>query len=57
VIRQNGSGNHRYTVTITTITHDDNRHGEDFECLDCGYQNHADYNAVAGLRPAGSKVA
>ncbi len=29
---------------------------EDYECLDCGYQNHADYNAVAGLHPAGSKV-
>ena len=39
------------------FTHPDNRDGEDFECLKCGYQNHADYNAVAGLLPAGSKVA
>ena len=39
------------------FTHPDNRDGESFECLKCGYQNHADYNAVAGLRPAGSKVA
>jgi len=39
------------------FTHPDNRDGEAFECLKCGYENHADYNAVAGLRPAGSKVA
>ena len=39
------------------FTHPDNRDGESFECLKCGYRNHADYNAVAGLRPAGSKVA
>jgi IS605 OrfB family transposase len=31
------------------FTHDDNRHGEDFECLDCGYQNHADYNASKNI--------
>ena len=39
------------------FTHPDNRESESFECLKCGYENHADYNAVAGLRPAGSKVA
>ena len=38
------------------FTHPDNREGESFECLKCGYENHADYNAVAGLHPAGSKV-
>ncbi|UHQ95982.1 transposase [Natrinema halophilum] len=38
------------------FTHDDNRRGEDFECQDCGYQNHADYNAVIGLHPTGTKV-
>jgi putative transposase len=27
------------------LTHPDNRHGEGFECLKCGYENHADYNA------------
>ncbi len=37
------------------FTHDHNRHGEDFECQDCGYQNHADYNAVVRLRLTGSK--
>ena len=31
------------------FTHDDNRYGEDFECLDCGYQNHADYNAAKNI--------
>jgi putative transposase len=31
------------------FTHDDNRHGEDFECQDCGYQNHADYNAAKNI--------
>jgi IS605 OrfB family transposase len=31
------------------FTHDDNRNGEDFECLDCGYQNHADYNASKNI--------
>jgi IS605 OrfB family transposase len=30
---------------------------ETFRCQKCGYELHADYNAVAGLRPAGSKVA
>ncbi|WP_121821972.1 RNA-guided endonuclease InsQ/TnpB family protein [Halostella salina] len=31
------------------FTHDDNRHGENFECQDCGYQNHADYNASKNI--------
>ena len=31
------------------FTHDDNRHGEDFECLTCGYENHADYNAAKNI--------
>jgi putative transposase len=30
---------------------------ERFCCRKCGYEVNADYNAVAGLRPAGSKVA
>jgi len=37
------------------FTHDDNRNGEDFECQDCGYQNHADYNAVVRSHLTGSK--
>ena len=34
------------------FTHPDNREGEEFGCLKCGYENHADYNAAknVGLR-------
>jgi IS605 OrfB family transposase len=34
------------------FTHADNRDGEAFACLECGYENHADYNAAknVGLR-------
>ena len=39
------------------FTHEDNRDGDEFACLKCGKELHSDYNAVAGLRPAGSKVA
>jgi len=31
------------------FTHPDNRESEDFECLKCGYQNHADYNASKNI--------
>ena len=31
------------------FTHDDNRHGEKFACRDCGYENHADYNAAKNI--------
>jgi IS605 OrfB family transposase len=31
------------------FTHPDNRDGEDFECLKCGYENHADYNAAKNI--------
>ena len=31
------------------FTHDANRHGEEFACQDCGYQNHADYNAAKSI--------
>ena len=31
------------------LTHDANRHGEEFACQDCGYQNHADYNASKNI--------
>jgi IS605 OrfB family transposase len=34
------------------FTHPNNRDGEDFKCLKCGYENHSDYNAAknVGLR-------
>ena len=31
------------------FTHPDNRDGEEFECLNCGYENHADYNASKNI--------
>jgi putative transposase len=31
------------------FTHPDNRDGEEFECLKCGYENHADYNATKNI--------
>ena len=31
------------------FTHSDNRDSEGFECLKCGYQNHADYNAAKNI--------
>ncbi|ELY51408.1 transposase, IS605 OrfB family protein [Natronorubrum bangense JCM 10635] len=31
------------------FTHDENRHQESFECQQCGYENHADYNAAKNI--------
>ena len=31
------------------FTHPDNRENERFECLKCGYENHADYNAAKNI--------
>ncbi|ERG89397.1 MAG: transposase, partial [halophilic archaeon J07HX5] len=31
------------------FTHPDNRESELFECLKCGYENHADYNASKNI--------
>ena len=31
------------------FTHDDNRDRESFECQQCGYENHADYNASKNI--------
>jgi putative transposase len=31
------------------FTHPDNRESDSFECLKCGYQNHADYNAAKNI--------
>ena len=37
----------RCSRTDCGFTHDDNRHGEHFECQKCGYEVNTDYNAVA----------
>ena len=44
----------RCSRTDCGFTHDDNRHGEHFECQKCGYEASADYNAAKtiGLRYA-----
>ena len=31
------------------FTHPDNRDDEEFACLKCGYENHADYNAAKNI--------
>ena len=31
------------------LTHPDNRGGEDFACLNCGYKTHADYDATKNI--------
>ncbi len=44
----------RCSRTDCGFTHEDNRHGEHFECQKCGYKVNADYNAAknVGLRCA-----
>jgi len=44
----------RCSRTDCGFTHDDNRHGEQFECQKCGYEVNADYNGAKniGLRYA-----
>jgi putative transposase len=44
----------RCSRTDCGFTHEDNRHGEQFECQKCGYEVNADYNAAKniGLRYA-----
>jgi putative transposase len=39
------------------FTHEDNRDGKHFHCLQCGYEVNAEYNAVARLHLAGSQNA
>lgn len=42
--------NHTFQCCSTCgCTHEDNRDGEHFECLKCGYQNHADYNVAKDI--------
>ena len=37
------------TCSTCGFTHDKNRSGEQFECVECGYENHADYNAAKNI--------
>jgi IS605 OrfB family transposase len=39
----------RCSRTDCGFTHDDNRHGEHFECQKCGYEVNADYNAAKNI--------
>ncbi|QOS12692.1 transposase [Haloferax sp. Atlit-10N] len=39
----------RCSRTDCGFTHEDNRHGEYFECLKCGYEVNADYNAAKNI--------
>jgi transposase len=48
-VRQVDPRNTSKRCSTCGFTHDDNRHGEDFECQDCGYQNRADYNAAKNI--------
>ena len=46
---EQGEPNHtsqRCSRTDCGFTHDDNRHGEHFECQKCGYELNADYNGA-----------
>ena len=48
----------RCSRTDCGFTHDDNRHGKQFECQKCGYEVNADYNAAKniGLRYARKRI-
>ena len=39
----------RCSRTDCGFTHEDNRHGEHFECQKCGYEVNADYNAAKNI--------
>jgi len=48
-VEQVDPGNTSQRCSTCGFTHPDNRDGESFECLKCGYQNHADYNAAKNI--------
>ena len=39
----------RCSRTDCGFTHEDNRHGEQFECQKCGYEANADYNGAKNI--------
>jgi putative transposase len=49
-VRQVNPANTSHRCSSCGFTHEDNRSSQDsFECLKCGYANHADYNAAKNL--------
>ena len=48
-VEQVDPGNTSRRYSECGFTHLDNREDEDFECLKCGYENHADYNAAKNI--------
>ena len=50
VVRQVNPANTSRRCSSCGFTHEDNRSSQDsFECLKCGYANHADYNAAKNI--------
>jgi len=48
-VEQVGPENTSRRCSHCGFTHPDNREDEAFECLKCGYENHADYNAAKNI--------
>jgi len=48
-VEQVDPGNTSRRCSTCGFTHPDNREEEAFECLKCGYENHADYNAAKNI--------
>ena len=48
-VEQVAPGNTSRRCSHCGFTHPDNRDSENFECLKCGYENHADYNAAKNI--------
>jgi len=48
-VEQVGPENTSRRCSHCGFTHPDNRDSEEFECLKCGYENHADYNAAKNI--------
>jgi len=48
-VEQVGPENTSRRCSECGFTHPDNRDSERFECLKCGYENHADYNAAKNI--------
>ena len=49
VVKQVAPENTSRRCSHCGFTHPDNREGKEFNCLECGYENHADYNAAKNI--------